>query len=213
MDIHLSDGMQQAPSQDIVVKVNLDNFIGMFDGAFSKQFCENLIAHFEKVKSVGDSYCRSVLTNREAHIASDENVDFVNYGFHVQDELQVESSEFLKIFWDTCYPIYVKKYSVLREYGQHKIFSVKIQKTEVGGGYHIWHSEDSVRETSNRIMAFIVYLNDVNEGGETEFLYIGKRVSAAQGRLVIFPAAYTHTHRGNPPLSGEKYILTGWIEL
>lgn len=62
-------------------------------------------------------------------------------------------------------------------------------------------------------MAFIVYLNDVEGGGETEFLYLGRRVSPVQGRLVIFPAGYTHTHRGNPPLSGEKYILTGWIEL
>ena len=60
--------------------------------------------------------------------------------------------------------------------------------------------------------AYILYLNDVPEGGETEFLYQRLRVSPKEGTLVIFPASYTHTHRGNPPLRGSKYIMTGWIE-
>jgi len=57
-----------------------------------------------------------------------------------------------------------------------------------------------------------LYLNDVEEGGETEFLYVKRRVSAKKGRFVLWPAGFTHTHRGNPPLSGEKYIMTGWVE-
>ena len=61
-------------------------------------------------------------------------------------------------------------------------------------------------------MAFILYLNDVDEGGETEFLYQSRRVKAKAGTVVLWPAAYTHVHRGNPPLSGSKYILTGWLE-
>jgi len=54
------------------------------------------------------------------------------------------------------------------------------------------------------------YLNDNFEGGETEFLYLNKRVSAKQGRIIIFPAGFTHVHRGNPPIGGEKYIVTSW---
>jgi len=58
----------------------------------------------------------------------------------------------------------------------------------------------------------MLYLNTVSEGGETEFLYLHRRIKPLQGRLLIFPASFTHTHRGNPPLSGDKYILTSWLE-
>ena len=55
-----------------------------------------------------------------------------------------------------------------------------------------------------------LYLNTIEDGGETEFLYQGKRVKAEQGKLLIWPAGFTHVHRGNPPLKESKYILTSW---
>ena len=58
----------------------------------------------------------------------------------------------------------------------------------------------------------LVYLNDVEEGGETEFLYQSRRIKPKQGTMVICPASFTHTHRGNPPLKGNKYMINGWIE-
>ena len=61
-------------------------------------------------------------------------------------------------------------------------------------------------------MAYILYLNTVKEGGETEFLYQHLRVKPEAGTFLLFPADYMYTHRGNPPLTEEKYIVTGWIE-
>ena len=55
-----------------------------------------------------------------------------------------------------------------------------------------------------------LYLNTIDEAGETEFLYMSRRVNAVAGRLIIFPAGYTHTHRGNPPIGQDKYIATSW---
>ena len=55
-----------------------------------------------------------------------------------------------------------------------------------------------------------LYLNDIEEGGETEFLDQNRRIKAQKGTMVIFPAAWTHVHRGNPPLNKDKYIGTGW---
>ena len=58
----------------------------------------------------------------------------------------------------------------------------------------------------------MLYLNYVDDGGETEFLYQHKRFKPEAGKLLIWPAPWTHLHRGNPPLKGEKYIITSWIE-
>ena len=58
---------------------------------------------------------------------------------------------------------------------------------------------------------YSIYLNTVEEGGETEFLYQSQRVKPVKGRIVIWPAGFPYVHRGNPPLSGEKYIVTSWI--
>jgi len=67
-------------------------------------------------------------------------------------------------------------------------------------------------ETRNRFIVISLYLNTIEKGGETEFLDQGLRVEAVKNRFVMFPATYTHVHRGNPPLSGTKYIITGWVE-
>ena len=52
--------------------------------------------------------------------------------------------------------------------------------------------------------------SETDEGGETEFLYANQRVNAVQGRVIVFPAGYVHTHRGNPPIGQTKYIATTW---
>ncbi len=57
------------------------------------------------------------------------------------------------------------------------------------------------------------YLNDVAEGGHTEFFYQQRAIQPKTGRMVIAPAYFTHTDRGCVPISGDKYILTSWILL
>ena len=78
------------------------------------------------------------------------------------------------------------------------------------GGFHQWHYENPDILTCTRQLVVQLYLNTIKEGGETEFLYLNKRVKAKVGRMIIFPAGYTHTHRGNPPIGQEKYIATTW---
>lgn len=84
----------------------------------------------------------------------------------------------------------------------------KLQKTPIGGGFHEWHCEDIVLR--ERFLVWSIYLNDIKEGGETEFLYKNIRIPAKQGCLCLFPSDWTHIHRGNPPISNEKWMLTGW---
>ncbi len=83
------------------------------------------------------------------------------------------------------------------------------------GGYHHWHSEiypqNASCESLHRALLFQFYLNDVADGGETEFYYQQRKVDARQGRLIIAPAGFTHSHKGHVARSGDKYIATSWI--
>jgi hypothetical protein len=93
---------------------------------------------------------------------------------------------------------------------------VNLQRYRAGsGGYHHWHSEiypqAGSAEALHRVLLFQFYLNDVAEGGETEFAYQQRRVAPKAGRLVIAPAGFTHTHKGHVPVSGDKVIATSWI--
>ena len=65
-------------------------------------------------------------------------------------------------------------------------------------------------EKSTLLEVVQIYLNEEFEGGETEFLYFNQRIKPKLGRLIIFPCAFTHTHRGNPPIGGTKYIASTW---
>ena len=93
---------------------------------------------------------------------------------------------------------------------------LNLQKYEQGtGGYHHWHSEiypkESNCETLHRVLLFMFFLNTVNEGGETSFFYQDVKVKPQGGTMVIAPAGFTHTHKGNVPISSDKYIVTSWI--
>jgi len=83
------------------------------------------------------------------------------------------------------------------------------------GGYPYWHSEQYPRhdrgEALHRVVLWSIYLNDDFEAGETEFLHQQRLVRPKTGSLLIAPAAFTHTHRGNRARGGDKYIATSWV--
>lgn len=83
------------------------------------------------------------------------------------------------------------------------------------GGYPYWHSEISPKRESDdhlhRVVLWTIYLNEGFADGETEFLYQGRRIVPKTGSLLIAPGGFTHTHRGNRPSGGDKYIATSWI--
>jgi hypothetical protein len=191
------------------MEYKIDNFIGVFKNAYSKEYCESVIKNYEHMIESGYGQTRFDSENAPRTYKDDtqifaEEVEFV--------PLRKNTREFNDIFWTRYFPIYEQEYSGLKDSGRHANYSFKIQKTKIGGGYHVWHYESGNKDRCNKLLTWMLYLNDVNEGGETEFLYQHMRVKPEQGTLVIWPAAFTHTHRGNPPLSNEKYIVTGWTE-
>lgn len=187
----------------------IENMIGIFEGAIPDTLCDELMAFFEQAAMRGLSVTRQEhdkspkLQKEDDSVFLSQCLPMCEYGI---------SQAFLECFWKNAYAPYAEKYSILSQVAQHRVYDVKFQRTQIGGGYHIWHCEQVSRESSNRLLAFTAYLNDVEEGGETEFLYFPKRVKAKKGTVALFPASFTHTHRGNPPISNVKYIATGWVD-
>jgi len=89
----------------------------------------------------------------------------------------------------------------------------KYQKNE--GNYRYWHSEifpqTGANDALHRVLLFLIYLNDVEDGGETDFYYQEKSIKPKAGTMIIAPCGFTHTHRGNVPISSDKYVLTSWV--
>lgn len=98
----------------------------------------------------------------------------------------------------------------------YRLGAIQAQKYPQGeGNYNYWHCEvfpeQKRTEALHRTLLFMVYLNDVEEGGRTDFYYQKRSLKPKQGQLVIAPAYFTHTHRGQTPISNDKYILTSWV--
>ena len=91
---------------------------------------------------------------------------------------------------------------------------MKMQRTDTGEGYHIWHAEQGAELSANRVLVYMLYLNNLSNeaNGETEFLYQQIRVTPEENKMILWPASYTHAHRGNPVYgNNSKYIVTGWF--
>jgi len=91
---------------------------------------------------------------------------------------------------------------------------MKMQRTSPGGGYHVWHGEQGNNRSAERVLVYMLYLNTMKpeEAGETEFLYQQTRLRPQENTMILWPAAYTHAHRGNTVFGDNcKYIVTGWF--
>ena len=108
---------------------------------------------------------------------------------------------------------YINKYPSANMYATYETRPT-IQHYEPGGGLKIWHHEldGKTYQTIHRHLVYMTYLNDVPDGG-TEFLYQNLTTKAIKGNTVIWPATWTHTHRGQISQTHEKIIITGWIRL
>jgi len=77
---------------------------------------------------------------------------------------------------------------------------------------------DEIRRRGERIITFLVYLNDDYGGGETEFPQLGIRHKGKRREGLLFanalpsgPPDLRMVHAGTPPTSGEKWIVSQFI--
>ena len=89
--------------------------------------------------------------------------------------------------------------------------SVILQKTEPLQGYHAFHCEDIAWGNRKRVLAWMVYLNDVEEGGETSFPKLNFDISPTCGTILLFPPTWQYRHAGKAPVSNTKYIVGTYL--
>ena len=181
-----------------------DSFIGGW--YISKKICDELVSYFKDNKSqhlkgtIGDNY--------ENNVKKKSIELLINCDFFIK-KFSNYFSEFNK-----CLELYKKKYKHsnynICHYGFQR--NIKIQYYKKGWGFKNWHKEnDGWPENITRHLVFMTYLNDVDDGG-TDFLYQKLTTPAKKGLTLIWPAGWTHTHKGQISKTKEKYILTSWLD-
>jgi hypothetical protein len=111
---------------------------------------------------------------------------------------------------NSCVQEYCDKFEYLKMMSSFKMEAFNIQKYEPGGGFYTWHCEATLK--IRRVVVWMVYLNDVDDGG-TEFIHQNHIEKAEAGKLLLWPVDWTHAHRGQISYTKTKYILTGWYSI
>ena len=207
--------------------------IGVFRGGLPSDLCKAVIASFEYW------YSRKYIVNDTikdvVRVKSDNGQDIISsidtgmdgakqFGRRGQlgrkdTQLFLETHDkamalALSSYLGEAFKIYCESYNGITEGDPLSSWTYKVQKTPPGGGYHVWHCEDSTFLYRDRVLTWMVYLNDIpiENGGATDFMHQKLSLQPTEGTIVFWPASYTHMHRG-AFLTGDtdKYIATGWF--
>ena len=177
--------------------------------ALSKEICNDMISWFDNKMLYGDTgmnYSRVDVQGRK-DISLSECQQFGSF----------------KPFYNQINSIihkhmvhYINEFNKGGGTGFYTITGYKFQKSVEGGGFTAWHSELPVfkpmwEKVRDRFGVWTFYLNDTDTG-YTDFMHQKLSIKPETGKLVIWPAYFTHTHRANPDLKEDKYIMTGWLE-
>jgi hypothetical protein len=184
----------------------MDNFIREYPNDLSEEFCLHVIDKFERDPIKVQGY-----TARGVETSIKRSTDLlISNHLHWKEEDSAFRSSLTKAL-EVYYHDVIK--SCYQYVGNTLDTGYNIQRTKPGEFYG-WHNDAAAQQmnggTYMRIFTFLWYLNDVTEGGETEFID-GTKIKPEAGKLLLFPATWVHAHQGVTPVSNTKYICTGWV--
>ncbi|WP_038654300.1 2OG-Fe(II) oxygenase [Prochlorococcus sp. MIT 0801] len=192
------------------VFINKSNLHPHFIGSWimdELSICKGLINYFElnSIKHIKGRIGGGIDPNTK------DSIDIV---IHPKDIL-LPGNEIFKKYLDELfnfYKNYLDEWPFLKEMTQVlEIGSFNLQRYKPGQHFKKIHTERASIDSSHRVFAFMTYLNDVKEGGSTYFSHYDLEIQPREGLTLIWPAEWTHAHRGNTLIKGSKYIITGWI--
>ena len=191
------------------VLIGLGNKTPNFIGSWSIEpvsICDDLISYFE-TNTHKQRSGRTGGINLERKDSIDITIN--------PKEIILPGNEVFKLYFDQlleCYKDYVKEWTFLKGISERlEISSFNLQRYKTGQHFKKIHTERSSLENLHRIFAFMTYLNDVDKGGSTYFSHYELEIQPRKGLTLIWPAEWTHAHKGNVIKQGSKYIITGWI--
>jgi hypothetical protein len=189
------------------------DFIAVYKDVYPEGYCQHLISEFDRLDESGAGSNRVQTDNISRHYKNDLQIG-MNFGVYTAGPFNGHPAS--KMFFEglqRCYEHYTEQFSPLKD-SKIRGTAMKMQRTDPGGGYHVWHGEQGNGDHAERVLVYMLYLNSLTqeEAGETEFLYQQRRLRPEENTMVIWPAAFTHTHRGNTVFGNRsKYIVTGWF--
>ena len=131
------------------------------------------------------------------------------------NQLDLPGNEVFKLYINslfTCYKDYLVQWPFLAGIAQNlEMGSFNLGRYQRGQHFQKMHTERADLGSLHRVLAWMTYLNDVDEGGETCFSHYGLNIKPRKGLTMIWPAEWTHAHKGNVLLGEPKYIITGWL--
>ena len=177
---------------------NKKDFILHRKGVYSQEGCNHAINFFEKRVDLHRSGESGGKVDHDRKKSTDIFLDRNEFTL-VEDMLQGRIRD------------YIKKYpfvDTLKPWDLSPTF--KIQRYKPTEGYFITHCENMGNEDCNRVLAWMIYLNDVKDGGHTVFPSQKRKFQPRRGDVLMWPAYFTHPHHGETSRSDTKYIMTGW---
>ncbi len=182
------------------------NFIGSWNLENDK-LCNDIIKFFENNKELQQKGVSGAGFNPKIKKTTDITINPSN----LKDPKFSLFNDYFKLLND-CFLEYKKEYSFLESFlKKTHIGHFNVQKYMPGDHFSHLHSERTNIATLHRIFAWMTYLNNVDDGGTTNFDYYGVKVKPKIGQTLIWPSEWTHAHTGSVLNSGTKYIITGWI--
>lgn len=187
-------------------------YIYINENSLSKDLCDEIINKFQIEKTNNNT--NKGVTGRGLNINVKDTNDFLiemqNEWKDIRKCLEFELVYNLKKYTKQVNTPYSDiSYNVVPQQMFFKTF--QLQEYLKNEGLFIYHDDGMYEENySYRVLTYIWYLNDVEQGGETE-ICLNYKIKPTKGKLLIFPASWMYPHCGKMPISSNKYIITGWI--
>ena len=184
------------------------NFIGSWNIENDK-LCNEIIKFFEENKSMQ----RVGITATGYDPKIKQTTDMVIQPSDLKNKKYSLFNSYFNLLKD-CFLDYRNQYPFLNHkfFNRTHIGNFNVQKYNSGDHFSQLHSERVSLDSLHRLFAWMTYLNNVDDGGTTNFEYYDIKVKPEIGKTLIWPAEWTHAHTGSILKSGTKYIITGWIQ-